>query len=188
MSEWVDHFTRAVDAFSDKVHQIKDDQWTNATPCTEWDVRALVNHLRYELDWMIPLFDGATIAEVGDRFEGDTMGDDPVAAWDAIAEASKAKLSEPGVVDRTVNLSYGEEKGVEYLRQVTGDLVVHGWDLAKGIDGDTTIDPDQVAWVLPFYRPIIEKQQWGSSFAAPVSIPDDADDADRLIALLGRTP
>lgn len=188
MSDWLEHFTRAVNAFGDKVHQVKPDQWTNATPCTEWDVRALVNHLRYELDWAVPLFQGATIAEVGDRFEGDRLGDDPAATWDRVAASAVATLSEPGAIERKVNLSYGEEDGVEYLRQLAGDLVIHGWDLAKGIGADTTIDPDQVAWVLPFYRPIVEKQSWGNAFAAPVPVPDDASDADRLIAMLGRTP
>ena len=49
-----------------------------ATPCTEWDVRALVNHVLGEIRWAVPLFAGSTIAEVGDRFDGDLLGDDPV--------------------------------------------------------------------------------------------------------------
>lgn len=188
MSEWATHFNNAIDAFGEKVHAIKDDQWGNDTPCTEWDVRALLNHLVYELDWAVPLFDGKTIAEVGDSLEGDRLGDDPVASWDRSAAAAKAKLAEPGAVERTVHLSYGEEQGVEYLKQLTGDLLIHGWDMAKGIDFDTTMDPDQVAWALPYYQPILEKAAWGNSFAPPVEIPDDADDATRLIAMSGRTP
>ena len=72
-----ERYQRAVEAFGARVHAVGDDQWHLPTPCTEWDVHALVNHLVYEMRWSVPLFAGGTIAEVGDRFEGDLLGDDP---------------------------------------------------------------------------------------------------------------
>src|SRR5262249_706974 len=52
-----------------------------ATVDSEWSVRDLVNHLVYEDLWAPPLLAGSTIAEIGDQFEGDVLGDDPQQAW-----------------------------------------------------------------------------------------------------------
>ena len=49
-----------------RVAQIMDDQWELPTPCTEWDVRALLNHIVYGNRWVVPIMAGKTIEEVGD--------------------------------------------------------------------------------------------------------------------------
>src|SRR5262249_34088410 len=81
MSDPVQLFQRAKGEFGRRVDAIKDDQWSAPTPCTEWDVRTLVHHLTYEMVWAPPLFEGKTVADVGDRFEGDILGADPKKAW-----------------------------------------------------------------------------------------------------------
>ena len=71
-------YHRSVEFFADRVNAVKDDQWGDPTPCSEWTVRDLVNHMTYENLWTVPLMEGATIEEVGDRFEGDVLGEDPI--------------------------------------------------------------------------------------------------------------
>jgi uncharacterized protein (TIGR03083 family) len=63
------------------VHSIEGEQWKLPTPCTEWNVRDLVNHLVYEHLWTPHMVTGKTLDEVGHRFEGDVLGSDPQAAW-----------------------------------------------------------------------------------------------------------
>ena len=73
---------RSVEGFVarlDALAPLDDDVWSAPTPCPEWDVRALVNHIVNEDLWTVPLMEGATIDEVGDRFDGDLLGDDPIA-------------------------------------------------------------------------------------------------------------
>src|SRR6266508_2731945 len=72
---------RALERYGQLVQAIRDDQWNHPTPCTEWDVRVLVNHLVSENLWMPPLLEGKTIADVGDSLDGDLLGDDPKATW-----------------------------------------------------------------------------------------------------------
>ena len=67
-------FGRAVAEFDARVRQIGEHQWQAATPDEDWTVRDLVNHLAGEDLWAPPLLAGSTIAEVGDRFEGDVLG------------------------------------------------------------------------------------------------------------------
>src|SRR5687767_4336634 len=118
-------YASSLRAFGDRVRQVGPQQWTAPTPCADWDVRALVNHIVYEQRWSVPLFAGATIADVGDQFEGDLLGSDPVNAY---ADAMKAAL-EAATETGTVHLSFGDTPAVEYLRQLLADHLVHGWDL-----------------------------------------------------------
>jgi uncharacterized protein (TIGR03086 family) len=111
----IEQYRRSVAGFTERLAQIGPEQWSAPTPCTEWDVRALVNHVVNEERWMPPLFGGATIAEVGDRFDGDLLGDDPLGnAADAAREADAA-VAAPGAMERTVHLSFGDFPAGEYF-------------------------------------------------------------------------
>ena len=79
----VSGYVRGMGEFDRRVRAVHPEQWANSTPCTEWDVRALVNHVVTEQLWAPLLLDGATVEDIGDRFDGDQLGDDPVAAWAA---------------------------------------------------------------------------------------------------------
>src|SRR5687768_16286909 len=89
----------AADAFDRHVDAIGSAQWKAPTPSTDWDVRMLVNHLVYEAKWAPDLFHGKTIEEVGDRYEGDLLGDDPVAAWKSGNAEVRVAISEAGALD-----------------------------------------------------------------------------------------
>src|SRR6266496_6391101 len=87
------------------VNEVGPDQWSAPTPCSDWDVRALVNHVVGEERWTVPLMDGKTIADVGDSLDGDLLGDDPAGAATAAARAAQRAAEEPIT---TVHLSYGD--------------------------------------------------------------------------------
>jgi uncharacterized protein (TIGR03086 family) len=182
----LDRYVRALQGFGDHVHAVTDDQWHDPTPDTDWDVRQLVNHLVVEQLWVPPLMDGRTIAEIGDRFDGDQLGDDPRRSWDDAAAAAQAAFSAPGALDRTVHLSAGDKPAVEYLQEMGMDLVIHGWDLARAIGADERLPPNLVDWVYRQFEPRADElQSWGV-FAARVPVPDDADQQTKLLALFGR--
>ena len=70
-------FRRAVAEFDGRVRQIGAHQWQAPTPDEDWSVRDLVNHVVGEDLWAPLLLAGSTIAEVGDRFDGDVLGAEP---------------------------------------------------------------------------------------------------------------
>src|SRR2546421_10041588 len=78
---------RAVEEFGRRVDRIGPDQWDLPTPCREWTVRDLVDHLVYEQVWVPPLLAGATIEEGGDQDEGDPLGAGPPGAWERASAA-----------------------------------------------------------------------------------------------------
>jgi uncharacterized protein (TIGR03086 family) len=186
MSDLSAKFGKATAHFGELVHQVKDDQWGDATPCSDWDVRALVNHLVYEARWMPPLLKGETIEQVGTQFDGDLLGADPKASYDDAVGAAATSMTAPGAAEATVHLSYGDTPAAEYLGQVTSDFLVHSWDLARGIGADDTLDPDLVQWVDDMARPQAAMLAASGMFDAPVDVPADADPQSRLLALFGR--
>ncbi len=186
MDERQQRYVDALAAFGAKVHAVKAEQWTNPTPCTEWNVRALVNHLVYENLWAPELFAGRTVSEVGERFDGDQLGDDPVTAWDRSAVGAEAAVRDGGAMERLVHLSFGDVPGAEYTWQLFTDLVVHGWDLARGIEADDTIQADWAELIYADMGPREDEIKGWGVFGDKVVAPEGADTQTRLLAVMGR--
>ena len=184
----IDLYRHSVESFADRVGLFSPEQWDAPTPCADWDVRALVNHVVYEQRWSVPLFAGATIAEVGNRFEGDLLGDDPATAAGEAAEDARAAVSDVGALERTVHLSFGDTPAEEYVRQLFADHLVHGWDLAVAIGTDPTIDPDAVSACLEWFADREQVYRDSGAIGPRVDVPADASPQDRLLAAFGRDP
>ncbi len=176
--------------FAALVAGVGPERWHDDTPCSEWDVRVLVHHLLYEQRWVPPVFAGLTIEQVGDRFEGDLMGDD-ASMWPGLLasslEEAHAVVAEPGTLERTVHLSFGDAPGQEYVMQLTADLAIHAWDLARATGQDDALDPGAVTLLLPWTEAnaglLAGSGMFGSRINAGPGAPDDV----RLLGLLGRS-
>jgi uncharacterized protein (TIGR03086 family) len=177
-------YQRTVEHFAGHVRAVGDDQWKDPTPCTEWSVRDLVNHVTSENLWTVPLVEGSTIEEVGDRFDGDVLGDDPVAsaltASSGAAAAMGAALSRGG----TVHLSFGETPTDEYAMQMAADNLVHGWDLAAAIGADRRLDDGLVQAVAAWFDEREELYRGGGAIAARRELTGDTQ--HDLLARFGR--
>ncbi|MGI5472089.1 TIGR03086 family metal-binding protein [Streptomyces sp. CA-132043] len=179
----------AIDLFGDRVHTVRDDQWDAPTPCADWTVRDLVNHLTAEQLWVPRLVrDGATMDEVGDEFDGDVLGENPVATWDRAAVAAVAAFTEPGALDREVHLSYGTSGAAPYCSQMTMDAVVHAWDLSRAIGASEELPGELVGQALREVEPYAKELSGSGLFAPAIEPPPGADDLTRLLCLLGRRP
>lgn len=174
---------RTVDYWESVLAGVRDDQWTVATPCVDWTVRDLVNHVVGEELWAVPLIHGSTIAEVGDRFDGDVLGEDPVAVGHQAATQATAVLDEvkPGL---KVHLSYGDEDLEEYLRQLAADHLIHGWDLAVATGGQSRLDPELVAEVATWFADREENLRAAGLIGPPLE--PTGDPQTDLLAAYGR--
>lgn len=142
---------RAVESWQERLDAVPADRWQERTPCAAWTVRDLVNHVVAEELWAVPLLAGATLEEVGDRFDGDVLGDDPAGSGRSAAAAATAAVEERLPEGGKVQLSYGDEDVEEYVRQLAADHLVHGWDLAVATGGDPGLDPELVDAVAGWY-------------------------------------
>lgn len=177
---------RASREFAERLRQVSDDQWDRPTPCSDWDVRALAHHLVYENVWTPPMMEGATVAEVGDRFEGDLLGDDPKAAFDAASARAVTAIGAPGAMERTVHLSFGDFPGREYAMQLFADHLIHAWDLARAIGADERLDPDLVAACGEWFSPQEEAYRAAGAIGPRAPVAGDADPQTQLLAAFGR--
>ncbi|MCM3882090.1 TIGR03086 family metal-binding protein [Frankia sp. R82] len=195
--EWLDW---AMDIFDIQVRAVPENAWDAPTPCRDWNVRALVNHLTVEHLWVPPLLAGLTREDIGRRFDGDQLGTDPVSVWSATARQSRAAWNRQDVWARSPVLSFGPTPADEYAFQLTADLLLHSWDLARAVDeagrlpGDSTSartvgsNRDLVRWVQHTLARQIDAWRVVGIFADPVTVPPDADEWTRLVALSGRSP
>jgi uncharacterized protein (TIGR03086 family) len=186
MSDLIAFFERAAHGFGRHVHSIGDGQWHDPTPCTDWDVRTLVNHVTVEQLWVPPLAQGSTVTDIGTRFDGDQLGDDPVAAWDAAVKASLVSFGAPAALDGTVSLSAGAKPTAEYCWEMTTDALIHSWDLARAIGADESLDAELAELVYERTLPVAASLQETGLFAPPVPVPDDAPRQTKLLAIFGR--
>jgi uncharacterized protein (TIGR03086 family) len=186
--ELIDAFDTAYAEWDRLVHEVRTEQWHAATPCEDWSVRDLVNHLTGEHLWAPHLLAGATLERVGDRFEGDVLGEEPVAAWEDAGAESYEAFHRPGALTGEVHVTGGREKAEAYGWQMTTDLAVHGWDLARGIGASARI-PDELAQdLLERAAPVIGEGGIPGIFAPPVDVPATATPQQQLLSLLGRRP
>jgi uncharacterized protein (TIGR03086 family) len=189
MTDVVALFRQAQDEFTKRVARVSPDQWAGPTPDDEWTVTDLVAHIVDEHLWMPPLIAGHELAEAGKIVESvrRSSSGQPAEAWDAAALGSRSAVTEPGALDRQVQLSRGLTPVPDYVNEMIFDLTVHSWDLGVAIG---MRDPLPAELVEPALRTM---EAWGdmSSTGAmkpPVPVPADASAEDRLVALTGRNP
>lgn len=178
---------RAVAEFDTRVLSIADDAWHRPTPCADWDVRELVNHLVNENKWTAPLIGGRTVEEVGDAFDGDLLGEEPKSVWtDSANEARSAVDGVTDDLDRPVHVSWGQIPAREYIRQLWTDHLIHAWDLARGIGADEKLDPELVEICYQHSAPQEEFLKTTGAFGGKVDPPEGADLQTKLLAIFGR--
>ncbi|GAB3956754.1 TIGR03086 family metal-binding protein [Micromonospora vulcania] len=184
----LDAYRRSLAEFVDRVDQVGSGQWADPTPCPDWDVRTLVNHVVGEDRWSVPLLAGKTLDEVGGRFDGDVLGADPAATAREAAAQAEIAATHPGAVDRTVHLSAGETPAEEYLHQLLAEHLVHGWDVAVAIGAEPQMDPDVVHVCAQWFTGRVDDYRRGNLVQTGARIPDDPDEQDLLLVAFGRDP
>jgi uncharacterized protein (TIGR03086 family) len=177
-------FRRTVAVWQRTLAGVEASQWSDPTPCTEWDVHALVNHVVGEECWVGPLLAGRTIAEVGSRFDGDVLGDDPVGRGEDLARASVIAVDEAMLERLRVHLSYGDEDASEYLLQLAADHLIHGWDLASATGQDRAMEPDLLEEVAEWFAGREEMYRSGGAIGPRATMTGDPQ-VD-LLAAFGR--
>jgi uncharacterized protein (TIGR03086 family) len=178
----------ANDEFAQRLRFVGPDDWRRPTPCTEWDVRALVNHVvggnvRYQL-----LLRGAPTEQVEATRTVDHLGDDALASFVATADGVVACFHEDGALERIAHHARGDRTGRELLSMRILDAAIHAWDLACAIGADETLADDVVAFLLADTADLDLGPQQRAFAPADGDVPRNASPQAQLLHRLGRHP
>lgn len=167
---------------------VRPDQLANPTPCTQWDVRTLLDHVIGVAGAFSHVGDGTRITppdpEVA-TFEGDGYA----AAYDLATVALLEAWRTPGALDSMISMPIGEVPGTVAARINLVDVLVHGWDLTRATGQDVELAPHLAEPALQFSRGLVNDDlRRAGAFGPEVLVAVNAPAGERLVAFLGRTP
>jgi uncharacterized protein (TIGR03086 family) len=162
------------------VGSISADQLDRPTPCAEFTVQGVLEHMIGGATMFAAAYRGETPAEPD-------LGDVLAAFGPTLADLGAA-ISAPGALDRTVAAPFGEVPGETFARFVVLDGLVHGWDLATATAQAYDPPAELVAAVHEFAHHTLDPLRDGHTFAAAVEPAADASPIERLVAYTGRRP
>jgi uncharacterized protein (TIGR03086 family) len=174
---------RAIEQCGSLVSRVRPEQADLPTPCSEWDVRALVNHTVYD----VQSFTAALNGQERGSPDADLIGDDWAAAYQAATDALLAAWRRRGT-EGTLKTRIGEFPATWAVCQHTADLAVHGWDIATATRQSTNLDPEVGRESLDWARENLKPQFRGKAFGPEVEVPENAPVYDRLAGVFGRNP
>jgi uncharacterized protein (TIGR03086 family) len=169
---------KAYDATAAVLAEVTD--WDAQSPCAEWSVREVANHLVGALKAFV-----AAVEHTEFTMDGDHLGDDPHGAFRAAADRCLAAFDRPGALTEEHPFPFGPTPGSVIAAISLSETVVHGWDIARGAGVAYSPAPEVVDEVLAHadeFKPPAE-----GMFGPPVEVAPDAPPLTRLLARTGRT-
>jgi uncharacterized protein (TIGR03086 family) len=174
---------RALDQAGSIIARIRPDQAALPTPCTEFDVRALVNHVVFDIQTFAYNVGGGARGEPDD----DLIGSDWSGAYAAAQVSLEDAWREKGV-EGTVKGRRGEFPATWAVGQHLADLSVHAWDLATATHQSTKLDQEVARVSLDWAHGALRPEYRGTAFGPEVEVPENAPIYERLVGFFGRNP
>lgn len=167
------------------VDEIRPDQLDNSTPCRNFTVGGVLDHMLAGGTAFAPLFRGE---EAKGAPVPPADGQVPAAAFRRTMDELLLAMKSPGALDRIVAAPIGDVPGDVFGRFVAFDGLIHSWDLAVGSGQTVTIPEDVVAAVDMFARQALAPEMRdGDTFAEATEAPEGASLLEQLVAFSGRT-
>lgn len=183
---------RALAAVQHLVDNVRPDQWAAPTPCSEWNVRQLLQHIAGGNAIYASIATGERPAGpvTAEERAVDRLGDDPVAGFRATGKQMHDAFAAPGFLEGEYDAPMmGKQPGSMLVHMRINELLVHGWDLAHATGQQPNLPEDLAEQALAMWRHALAGRPRGNGpFSEERSVPHDAPASDRLAAFLGRQP
>jgi uncharacterized protein (TIGR03086 family) len=177
----VDALERTFDHTQTVLAGVKPQQYDAPTPCTEWDVRTLMEHMV----GVVAMMGAAVSGQEPQPFE---LAPDPASQFADIAKTAIAAWRTPGVLDKSLTAPAGEMPGHVYANINLLDTATHTWDLAKATGQPAALPDDVAIAAMEASRQVVSPELRAGRFADEIPVADAASETDKLVGFLGRTP
>jgi uncharacterized protein (TIGR03086 family) len=154
------------------------DQLDAPTPCDEWDVQALLNHMVETQQYFVQSARGEEASPPSPEPPDGLIGDDAASAYERGRDASIETFSDDAVIERT-----GPTLGIYF-----SDTLLHGWDVAKATGQDTTMPAGLAQAAYDVMHGAFTDEHRTGVFKPELEVEDDASAQDKLLAFTGRDP
>lgn len=163
------------------VAAVTPDQLGWPTPCAEWDVQALLDHMVGGTEYLRAAMEG--------RPPVPPSATTPADYRSGVATVL-AELAEPGALSRVCTAPLGFEWSVgEAVAGTFMDVLIHTWDLARATGQDEQLDPRLVEACIALFLPEMPERGRQAGLVGPaVDVGADAPPQARLLGAMGRTP
>lgn len=182
-------FVQSDEALRSVIDRVTPDQLTFAVPA-DWShkenptLRDIVAYHVYDEAWVPDVLAGRTPEDVGDRFDGDLLGDDPIASYDRVHDAAIAAVNVHSDMDAVTHLSYGDFPASEFLVHTALYRAFQAWSIAKHLGFAFSLSDSLVEGLWDHVGEQIDAFRAIGVFPPEVAAPEGAN---REIQLLART-
>jgi len=169
--------------FQQRLDGVGDEQWTDPTPCSEWDVSALVQHLIDGDTFAALLLHGSSLHDAIEALVSETDPRDFGTEADALDEAFAG--AEPGL---TVDHPVGVIPLEDFLEFRSADYAGHAWDLARATGQPEALDTRLIEHLWARSEARVDMFATSEHFGGGTGQTGLASLQDRWLDRIGRRP
>jgi len=179
---------KVLDKAGEVVDQVDPGQLSASTPCAEWTVRDVLNHVVGGATMFAECVETGSVADerLGQLMGGDNLGDDYKTAFHTASDRARAAFGGEGALEKMVKLPFGEMPAGVALNIAVMDVMTHTVDIARAT-GQKIDDDELLETALTVGRQLITDDfRTPGMFDAEQPVGADAPAEDKLLAFAGR--
>lgn len=178
-------FLNCIEKADEVIGKLKVSDFNKPTPDEGWNVNRLLVHMFYELYWISDIISGISIEEVGYSYDNIFVDHSFKKKWDIGCDRAK-KVIEEAEFSQNEYLSFVVVTNEDYINQISGEMLIHAWDLAKAINYPLVLGEQLAQKIYQLVKPKVDSMQLSGMFKR-INVSENADITTKVLALYGRS-
>ena len=180
----------ACEAMIEVLHGVGDDKFDNASPCSDYTVGDLINHVDQVARGASALAarDEDEMQRAATVVDAGTLDRDAVGTVVEHVRAVGLAWDDPAVWQGEAGVPGSDLSNETWGKIALTELVVHGWDIARATGQPFDLPEHTLQACFDHVVDFIPNAPVPGLWGPPVAVASDARLLDRIVAINGRTP